>query len=111
MPLVCSEGDGTDDGKVFELCNWKLKGNSEESVHKDSNATTLRKRHTESILDTDLHHSSSEDDTSNQQRVEDLKPDIDVKDPIRWFSVFAPQSLRSAQSSFIQGNFLFEYIV
>ena len=81
------------------MCKPKLKETS-DLEEKDVD-TSLRKRHT--------NKNSDWEDTTNLKDIaveEVTQPKIKVTDPIRWFSALAPQSLRSAQSSFSQGSWI-----
>lgn len=82
---------------------------NDESTEEISTDNSLRKRFPSKPTESN--------DENKDDSIEDLKPLKDKKNsnnaskpqinnPIRWFSVLAPQSLRSAQKSFLQGLYL-----
>ena len=81
---------------------------NDEVLEKKSSSESLRKRFPKKALEEGSEVKSNSNDKENyltniddQKNVNTCK--IEKNDPIRWFSVFAPQSLRSAQKSFLQG--------
>jgi hypothetical protein len=44
----------------------------------------------------------------SRERTGEEEDEVKLTDPLRWYGVLIPQSLKDAQSRFVQGNLLFE---
>lgn len=95
----------TDEQTVEDASAEKSSGDENENAESPANSDQVQLPTPEATPEPETKHSSSTSEAADMKKdstpdQEEPKPQIDPHDPIRWFGILVPSTLRQAQKSF-----------